>query len=189
MPSASISEGYARLPEDLLRDLLEGTPEVVQKVKALLGSALDRKEQLRTALEELDLVRSYSPSPVTPVCGIDGGFAVERTAACDLLLCVAVGVEGLSVQTTEWSGTQYEWWAHVDKHDIEAERLARGVMVAQELSLLLKAPHQHKILDGSHLTPVIQINSALTTISEAVGVKAREVWQRLCTVEALEAVS
>ena len=52
--------------------------------------------------------------------------AVERTAAIDLVLGVAVGVEGLSQETTQWDGTQYEWRTHVSKHDLESERLGGG---------------------------------------------------------------
>jgi hypothetical protein len=182
---ATTREGYARLPEDLLRDLLDGVPAVVDKAKQLLGSSLDRKDELRQALEDLELVRTYVPRDTASVCGVDGGYAVERTTACDLVLSVAVGVEGHSASTTSWDGTQYEWWSDVDKHDLEAERLARGVMVAQELAILAEAPHSWRILDGSHLTPVIQLNSALTTISDAVGVKARSVWENLKTVDSL----
>ena len=178
-------EGYARLPEDLLRDLLRGVPNVIEQVRTLLSSAIDRQEELRQALEELGLIRTYSPCKVATVCGVDGGYAVERTAAVDLVLSVAVGVEGLSDTTTHWEGTQYEWWNRVGKHDPEAERLARGVMVAQELAILRAAPHERRILDGSHLTPIIQLNSALTTQSETVGTQARKVWEELETVEAL----
>jgi hypothetical protein len=180
-----VREGYARLPEDLLRDLLNGVPGIVDRVQEILGSAIDRKEELREALLSLDLVRTYKTVSSASVCGVDGGFAVERTAAVDFVLCVAVGVEGLSDATTAWDGTQYEWWTRVDKHDLEAERLARGVMVAQELAILESAPHELRILDGSHLTPVIQLNSALTTVSESVGVSAREVWDNLGTLKAL----
>jgi hypothetical protein len=184
-PRATTREGYARLPEDLLRDLLEGVPSVVEQVQQLLGSAVDKKDELRAALEDLDLIRTYSEVQTESVCGVDGGFAVERTAAADFVLSVAVGVEGLSEVTTEWEGTQYEWWSQVSKHDLEVERLARGIMVAQELAILEGAPHQTRILDGSHLTPVIQLNSALTTVSEHVGREARAAWARLKTVEAL----
>src|SRR6185436_11232822 len=104
-------EGYARLPEDLLRDLLDGVPAVVEKAKELLGSSLDRKDELRAALEDLGLVRTYTSVDTASVCGVDGGYAVERTAACDLVLSVAVGVEGHSATTTSWDGTQYEWWS------------------------------------------------------------------------------
>lgn len=185
MEFATTREGYARLPEDLLRDLLEGVPDVVEQVRQLLASSIDRQDELRAALEDLGLVRTYSSVPVASVCGVDGGFAVERTAAVDFILSVAVGVEGLSDTTTDWEGTQYEWWTRVAKHDLEAERLARGVMVAQELAILAGAPHECRILDGSHLTPVIQLNSALTTVSEDVGNAARQIWNALGTIEAL----
>ncbi len=113
------------------------------------------------------------------------GFAVERTAAVDVSLSVAVGVEGLSPTTTHWGGTQYEWWTRVATHDIENERLARGVMVAQELSIIRVAPHAFRILDGSHLTLVIQLNSALTSESQDIRGEARRVWGRLDTAESL----
>jgi hypothetical protein len=122
------------------------------------------------------------------VAGVDGGFAIERTAAIDLLLSVAVGVEGLTDQTTLWNSTQYEWWSWADKHDPDAERLARGVMIAQELKILAGAQHSLLILDGSHLTLVIQLNSALSAPSEIVRSLAAAVWEKLKTVESLSRV-
>jgi hypothetical protein len=178
-------EGYARLPEDLLRDLLQGTDTVVAEVADLLAPALDRRERLREAVEELGLVRRYEEAATKTICGVDGGYAVERTAAVDLVLGVAVGVEGLSQETTEWGGTQYQWWTHVSNHALDSERLGRGVMVAQELAILTQAPHDLRILDGSHLTLVIQLNSALTMFSGELRAEARRVWERLSTIDAL----
>jgi len=146
---------------------------------------LDRRQALRDALEDLGLVRDYSTATAKTICGVDGGYAVERTAAIDLVLGVAVGVEGLSQATTQWDGTQYQWWTHVSKHDLESERLGRGVMVAQELAILTHAPHELRILDGSHLTLVIQLNSALTMLSDELRAEARRVWGRLETPTAL----
>jgi hypothetical protein len=181
--------GYARLPEDLLRDLLLGAEGMVGEVTALLAPALDGHDRLRGALEDLGLVRAYTPSAIRPVCGVDGGYAVERTAAVDLILSVAVGVEGLSQETTRWDSTQYQWWSRVNKHELESERLARGVMVSQELSILSGAPHDVRILDGSHLTLVIQLNSALTAFSEELRQEAKALWERLGTIEALRDAS
>lgn len=189
MLSAQISEGYARLPEDLLQDLLSGAGDMVAQVAGLLGPALERKEELRRALQELGLIQTYDPVEPLTVAGIDGGFAVERTAAVDIVLSVAVGVEGLSSTTTTWDGTQYEWWARAGKHDQDVERLARGTMVAQELAIIAGAPHEIRILDGSHLTLVIQLNSALTAFSRDVRAEARQTWERLKTVEALAETS
>jgi hypothetical protein len=178
-------EGYARLPEDLLRDLLTDADQVVDQVHRLLTPAIERQHEFREALHALDLIRPYTPTEVRTLSGIDGGFAVERTAAVDLLLCVAVGVEGLAKTTGEWDGTQYEWWTRVAKHDAQADRLARGVMVAQELAVLSQAPHELRILDGSHLTLVIQLNSALSAESEDVRAEARRVWEKASTADAL----
>jgi hypothetical protein len=178
-------EGYARLPEDLLRDLLGGAGDVLNTVTELLAPALEKKDQLRAGLQAMNLIRRYNTTEPGSVAGIDGGFAVERTAAVDLLLCVAVGVEGLSTGTTTWDSTQYEWWSRVANHDPDAERLARGVMIAQELAILVSAPHEIRILDGSHLTLVIQINSALSSASIDVRKGAKEVWERLDTINAL----
>lgn len=178
-------EGYARLPEDLLRDLLQGADAIVDAVSSMLSPAIERREELRSALDDLGLIRRMSPTPASTICGVDGGFAVERTAAVDLLLSVGVGVEGLSDSTTAWSSPQYEWWARADSHDVENERLCRGVMVAQELAIISNAPHDLKILDGSHLTLVIQLNSSITSFSQAVREEVRRVWDRLGVVDAL----
>lgn len=183
--SGEAREGYARLPEDLLRDLLEGAGIVVDEVTSLLGPALDNQDKLRKALEQLGLVRTFNAVAPQSVAGIDGGFAVERTAAVDISLSVAVGVEGLSETTTDWGSTQYRWWNKVTKHDADAERLTRGVMIGQELAILRGAPHSWRILDGSHLTLVIQLNTAMTAFSDDVRTEALKVWTDLETAAAL----
>ena len=182
-------EGYARLPEDLLQDLLMSADEVADSVLAILGPALDRRGELRETMDSLGLLRRPAAATPMTVCGVDGGYAVERTASLDLALSVAVGVEGLSATTTAWDSNQYRWWSRADKHQSDTERLARGVMVAQELTILRDAPHELRILDGSHLTLVIQLNSALSSFTEALRIAAVEEWQRLETVEALAVTS
>lgn len=180
-----VHEGYARLPEDLLRDLLDGAEDLASQATQMLEPALEQREQLRSAMNSLSLITTFQPRQPVTVAGIDGGFAVERTSAVDISLSVAVGVEGLTGETVHWSGTQYEWWTRVSRHDLESERLARGVMVAQELAVLRDAPHDLRILDGSHMTPVIQLNTALTAQSEELRGEAQRVWERLHAVEAL----
>ncbi len=58
-------------------------------------------------------------------------------------------------------------------------------MVAQELAIIANAPHGLRILDGSHLTLVIQLNSALTAFSPELRQEARKTWDRLKTADAL----
>ena len=182
-------EGYARLPEDLLRDLLANADKVADTVLAILGPALDRREEMRGALNSLGLLRTPPAAEPVTVCGVDGGYAVERTAALDLALSIAVGVEGLSATTTPWESNQYRWWSRADKHQPDTERLARGVMVAQELAILSDAPHALRILDGSHLTLVIQLNTALSSFTDSLRRAAADEWEKLDTVEALRVTS
>lgn len=179
------SEGYARLPEDLLRDLLVNADGVADKVLGILGPALDRRSELREAMHSLGLFRRPAAAETMTVCGVDGGYAVERTSALDLALSVAVGVEGLSGVNKAWDSNQYRWWSRADKHQPDTERLARGIMVAQELAILWDAPHELRILDGSHLTLVIQLNSALSSFTESLRLAAVEEWERLGTIRAL----
>jgi hypothetical protein len=100
-------EGYARLPEDLLRDLLEGAGDVANQVIGMLGPALEMREQLRGALGSLGLIQKFEGGSAFTIAGVDGGFAVERTRAVDSGLSVAGGVEGLTGGTKFWDGTQY----------------------------------------------------------------------------------
>ena len=178
-------EGYARLPEDLLNNLLAEAGPMVARVEEMLSPAIEHRDQLRRSLEEAGLIRLFRDVEPRTICGVDGGFAVERTAAIDMLLSVAVGVEGLAEGTTAWESTQYQWWARADRHDLDNERLCRGVMIGQELAILASAPHEVRILDGSHLTLVIQLNSALTSVSTDVRAEARRVWERLNTIASL----
>jgi hypothetical protein len=163
-------EEYARLPEDLLAELLTAAPKIAAQVKSLLGPALAMKDRLRQAAEKLDRIVSASPGSSQTICGVDGGFAVERTVAVDIALSVAVGVEGFAPAdgSCAWDENQYSSAYQVLTHDLENERLARGAMIILELDVLADAPHEFRIYDGSHLTPVIQLNSALTSRSEAV---------------------
>ena len=181
-------QGYARLPEDLLHGLLGEADIITDSVSEMLESSIEHRERLRQGLADLGLLRKFNETEPLAVSAVDGGFAIERTLAVDLLLSVAVGVEGLGGGTS-WDSNQYRWWARALPHQIESERLARGVMVAQELAILADAPHSLRILDGSHLTLVIQINAALTTQTSEVRAMAREEWSNLETIEALAEAS
>jgi len=180
--------GYARLPEDLLYGLLGEAAPITEAVASMLSAGIEHREQLREGLNDLGLIRQFTQVEPVPLAAIDGGFAVERTLAVDLLLSVAVGVEGLGTGTP-WGANQYRWWARALPHQIESERLARGVMIAQELAILAGAPHPLKILDGSHLTLVIQLNAALTTQSEEIRALARQEWESLGTIDALAQIA
>lgn len=178
---------YARLPEDLLAQLLSNTPEVADQVTKLLVPALEQRGALRAAAESLNLLRLTTPTSPDTICAVDGGFAVERTIAVDMVMAVAVGVEGFADGTTAWEENQYEAFQKVLVHDLENERLARAAMVCHELAVLADAPHGIRIYDGSHVTPVIQLNSGFSAQSESVNSGALEVAEHVDLDTALQA--
>ncbi|MER6562099.1 hypothetical protein ABT300_31045 [Streptomyces sp. NPDC001027] len=163
-------EDYARLPEDLLTELLTAAPAVTRQVEDLLGPALQMRDELREAAHTLGMIERWPGGRVKPVAAVDGGFAVERTVAIDLALSVAVGVEGFPPDghSWVWNDNQYSLAHHVLAHGLDNERLARAGMAIQELDVLADTPHEVRIYDGSHLTPVIQLNAALASRSEPV---------------------
>jgi hypothetical protein len=188
-PDVYVGEGYARLPEDLLAELLSAAPQVAHQVHALLGPALEQRGSLRVAAVETGLVMAAEDGEVQALSAVDGGFAVERTVAVDIALSVAVGIEGFAPQNIAylWSDNQYNSAFHVLAHDMENERLARAAMVALELDVLADAPHDMRVYDGSHLTPVIQLNAAMTVHSNQVRQLVAEVADKHDVVGALSA--
>ena len=100
--------GSARLPEDLLHRVLGETGRITSNVSALLDAGIEHREQLRQALRELGLLRRLTTTDVCSIAAVDGGLAIERTLAVDLLLSLAVGVEGLGGQTP-WDHNTSLW--------------------------------------------------------------------------------
>lgn len=180
---------YARLPEDLLAELLADTPAVTQQVVDLLAPALQEQERLREAAENDDMIIQSQPSRTGTVCAVDGGFAVERTIAVDIAMAVAVGVEGFTAdqQQCAWEENQYKAFHRVLLHEVDNERLARAAAVCYELQILADAPHEVRIYDGSHLTPVIQFNSGTSSRSDQVNGLTVEVAERVRMKTALAA--
>lgn len=128
------------------------------------------------------------------VAAVDGGLAIERSIGADTVLVVAVGVEGLTneEQNRHWHGVQHLHWQTVIAHEggESSRRFALGVMAALELEILASAPHDVVILDGSHLTPVIGLNSMLSMMNNAWGdVAARVLTQHDTTARLSEVLS
>ena len=180
---------YARLPEDLLAHLLADTPRVAQQVLDLMSPALEQRDQLRAAAEHLGLIEQVTPGSPTTVCAVDGGFAVERTIAVDIVMAVAVGVEGFADHGTPpaWDDNQYASFHQVLLHNLHNERLARAATHAHEVAILADAPHDLRIYDGSHLTPVIQLNSGLSSEYDDVSGLAADVCAEVELEDALQA--
>ncbi len=180
---------YARLPEDLLADLLSQTPTMTRQVTDLLLPAVAQRDELRRAAEDQGLIQIAPKGKPGTVCAIDGGFAVERTIAIDIAMAVAVGVEGFAPAdaTCAWNDNQYESFQQVLVHDMDNHRLARAACYAHEVAIISDAPHDVRVFDGSHITPVIQLNSGFSSATDHVVTRSVKVANQVDLPSALAA--
>jgi len=167
------NQHYAHLPEELLGKILESVPITVDKMNQLFDI---QDEPIRKGIEELKskgLIQVNSKTDYSSsVIAVDGGVVLEKMTGTDILLAVAVGVEGLTEDTSSgWDkkGNQYYQWQTVLAHDEANSRLCQGVMFLMELSVLANAEHEIRIMDGTHFTPLLKINSLLSAKEENAG--------------------
>lgn len=164
---------YADLPDEVLKQVLGRAAEVASGVRTLFTRLDDRRETLRASLTLGGHVRLVSDLPEVPdptVAAVDGGAAIDKAMGADTALAVAVGIEGLTESpVTHWPGVQYAAWQRTLPHEgEETAATCRGVMSSLELSVLRDAPHQVVFLDGSHLTPIIGLNTMLGVRNESL---------------------
>lgn len=164
---------YAHLPEELLGKILENVPNTVQKMNDLFDI---QDEPIQKGIEELKskgfIKKNDTKEFSKSLIAVDGGVVLEKMTGTDILLAVAVGVEGLSEDAgAGWDnqGNQYYQWQTVLAHDEANARLCQGVMFLMELSVLANAKHEIRIMDGTHFTPLIKINSLLSAKEERAG--------------------
>lgn len=164
---------YAHLPEELIGKILENVPSTVNKMNELFDI---QDKPIQKGIEELKakglIKKNDSKDFSKSLIAVDGGVVLEKMTGTDILLAVAVGVEGLSEDTSAgWNspGNQYYQWQTVLAHDEANARLCQGVMFLMELSVLANAEHEIRIMDGTHFTPLIKINSLLSAKEERAG--------------------
>ena len=188
------SRPYADLPDEVLQAVLSRTVEVAEGVKNLFAHVDDRREAMRDILLADGRVRRLSdlpqPTQNPSSCAVDGGAAIEKALGADTALAVAVGIEGLTQSPTpHWPGVQYDAWQKTLPHEGDQTSVTcRGVMMALELAVLRDAPHEVVLLDGSHLSPVIALNTLLTVSNEELRQQIAEIVEEKQTADALRAV-
>src|SRR3989338_8584172 len=167
------SRNYAHLPEELLGKILENVPATVDKMNRLFDIQDEPIKAGMDDLKKLGMIQLLSSTDYsTSLMAADGGMILEKMTGTDLLLVVAVGVEGLGKgDTKDWGSekNQYYQWQTVLPHDEANSRLVQGIMFLMELSVLANADHEIRILDGTHFTPIIKINSLLSADGEKIG--------------------
>ena len=172
--SAGKPTPYAHLPEDLIQKMLEAVPHTVEKMEKMLGAQDEPIQAGISALRKKNIICKLKPqvTPINSLMAADGGQVIERMSGMDLLLAVAVGVEGLHNKEGDgWrdGSNQYEQWQTVMPHDEATPRLCQGAMFLMEIGVLAGATHEIRIMDGAHFTPLLKINSMLSAKEENAG--------------------
>jgi len=179
--------GQPQLPAEVLQTMLEQIPTITENARSILGPVRDQAANLRTLLLERGWIEPIDESAAVgaTVAAVDGAQALEPLYAGDLIVAVAVAAEGLRPAAQLDRAASHRVYARFVNHDADNDRLGKAVMVAQELELLRTLPHDLRVLDGSHQTPVIVINSALSSQSRSVRDAAVAMLRQYDTVGAL----
>ena len=165
---------YAHLPEDLIKKILDEVPHSVEKMNKMLDTQDAPIQKGMDLLRKKSLIEEFEDDPLCTdsLMAVDGGNIIEKMSGTDILLAVAVGVEGLASSGSDgWlqDKNQYDQWQSIMPHDEATPRLCQGVMFLMELSVLSGASHNIRIMDGAHFTPLLKINSMLSAKEEYAG--------------------
>jgi len=167
------NRNYAHLPDELLAKILDHVPSTVEKMNGMFDI---QDEPIQQGIEHLrkdgKLAKLSTIKYSTSLIAVDGSFILEKMTGSDLLLAVAVGVEGLTEdKTKDWGEekNQYYQWQTAVSHDEANARLGQGVMFLMELSVLANAEHEIRIMDGAHFTSILKINSMLSAKDDNAG--------------------
>ena len=159
-------KSYAYLPEDLLTQMLEQAPKTAKKLAETIQINDKEKNEARKKLEDNNLIEVCSEGDFsTSIMASDGANIIERKESADIILAIAVGVDGLSEKDSIiWpkKSNQHQQWQSILPHHVANPRLSQGIMFLMELSILTGADREIRIMDGSHVTMILKLNSLLS---------------------------
>lgn len=159
------SNNYAHLPDELLEQILNSVPNTVDKMNKLFDIQDEPIQKGIKYLRDNNFIHKLSESnSIDSVIAVDGSNIVDKLSGSDIILSCALGVEGLTEdKSKDWGvdNNQYMHWQTVLPHGEANTRLAQGAMFLMELSVLASAKHNIRIMDGTHFTPILKINSML----------------------------
>ena len=160
-------KSYAYLPEDLLGQMLEKAPHTAKQLAETIKINDKEAVEARKKMEAGNLIE-FCPQEgdvSKSVMASDGANIVERKESADIVLAIAVGVDGLSDQeSASWpkESNQYQQWQSILPHHTANPRLSQGIMFLMELNILTGTDREIRIMDGSHVTMILKLNSLLS---------------------------
>jgi hypothetical protein len=173
------------LPADMLESVLRDADRMAADTTALLEPLARQRDRLRSMLQDNEQIIMVPPADQQLTLGaVDGGYVVDQLYAADRLVICALVAEGM--RTIRTGELHHSVWTQVLAHQGDLDRLASAVMTCLELSLLRGIDYQVRIFDGSHQTPVIALNSALSSANPRVRALTARVVEQTEAVDALE---
>lgn len=172
------------LPADMLQSVLRDADRMAADTTALLEPLYRLRDRLRARLQEEGQIIAVPPLDEQPTLGaVDGGSVIDQLYAADRLVVCALAAEGMhTIRTGE---IPHSVWTQVLAHQTDLDRLVSAVMTCLELSLLRGIGHHVRILDGSHQTPVIALNLALSSANPRVRAMTSRLVEETEAVDAL----
>jgi len=163
---------FTDLPAALVEEVLRETTVVAEDLLTSFQQVRQERDTLRTRLVDSGLVIAdsslgYPPLPTT--CAADGSYAIERLLTADLAAATAVAVEGLTPPSEErhWEQPHHRTFVAAEPHDADTATVLRAVMLGEELRLVVAAPHDLVMLDGTFTLPIIYFNQAFAKASQS----------------------
>lgn len=176
---------FADLPSALVDDVVGQTSFVAAELLESFTSVKEDRKSLRKKLKESDLVIADSTldmdaAPTT--CATDGSYAIERLLMTDLVAAAAVAVEGLAPPSEKryWEFPRHKCFVAAEPHFADTSTIVRAIMLGEELRLLVAAPHDLLMLDGTFTLPIIYFNQALNQIASSPQLKCSQEFTDNC---------
>jgi hypothetical protein len=183
----SMGENQLTLPADMLESVLHDAGRLANEAEQLLAPVVEQRDHLRSVLVDADQIISVpEPTEQVSLAAVDGGSVVDQMYAADRLVIAALVAEGM--RTSRTGELHHATWTGTFAHQLDLDRLSDAVMICLELQLLHGINYQLKIFDGSHQTPIIALNSALSSRNPAVRALAAEIVHETGAVEALRSM-
>jgi hypothetical protein len=179
-----MSENRLTLPADMLESVLKDARRLADEAQGLLAPVVEQRDHLRSELiDAQQIITVPEPAETVSLAAVDGGSVIDQMYAADRLVVAAVVAEGM--RTSRTGELHHATWTRTLAHQLDLDRLASAVMICLELQLLQGVNHQVRIFDGSHQTPIIALNSALSSRNPTVRATTAQLIHETGAVDAL----
>lgn len=157
-------------PETLIASKLANLAgKLANTIDGTFAPLVENAEILRKGLLANGEIMKFPLDPkITPnsMAAIDGATVTEKMYAADLLVSAATVADARKAK--EKFEVEPLVWANVLRHEEGSGQLLQTVRGSQEISLVAKAPHQFRIIDGGFVTTIIALREGLYVKSPGI---------------------